>query len=256
MTKLNGKKVFCIITGASQGIGRTIAIEFSKLFHSNSEIKLTARSKNGLQSTSNSIRSINKDIATECIEYDLSNPNFETFKDLVKPKKNVAFDIYVLVHNAGSEGDSKLTKDMSNLQEWQSYMTLNFFSMSLLTSAFLEVNPSGHRLIINITSLAAVQPFKSLGYYCVGKAAREMYLRTLAEENKDLDILNYSPGPVATDMVDRLITKVKDGGVKESFVSMRDNQALVKSENTVAKLIAILEQNKYTSGGRVDYFDN
>uniref|UniRef100_A0A161MAN5 Sepiapterin reductase n=1 Tax=Triatoma infestans TaxID=30076 RepID=A0A161MAN5_TRIIF len=119
----------------------------------------------------------------------------------------------------------------------------------------MDVNTSGHRLIVNITSLAAIQPFKSFGFYCIGKAAREMYLRTLAEENKDLDILNYSPGPVGTDMIDRVIKGIKDEDVRNSFIAMRDNKTLVKLEDTVGKLIDVLEHSKYTSGGRIDYFD-
>uniref|UniRef100_T1HM12 Uncharacterized protein n=1 Tax=Rhodnius prolixus TaxID=13249 RepID=T1HM12_RHOPR len=255
MTKLAGKKAFCVITGASKGIGKKIATEFSKLFDSQSEIRLIARSLIDLKETSNTINSINQKISTQCIEYDLSDPKFDSFKEFVTPKQGSQFDINILVHNAGTEGNSKWANEMSDLEEWQQYMTINVYSMSILTAAFLQVNTAGHRLIVNITSLAAVQPFKSFGYYCVGKTAREMYLRTLAEENKDLDILNYSPGPVGTDMVDRIIKGIKDEDVKNSFIEMRDSKTLVKVEDTVAKLIDVLGNSKYTSGGRVDYFD-
>lgn len=56
-------------------------------------------------------------------------------------------------------------------------------------------------------------------------------------------------------MVDRIIKGIKDEDVKNSFIEMRDSKTLVKVEDTVAKLIDVLGNSKYTSGGRVDYFD-
>lgn len=73
-------------------------------------------------------------------------------------------------------------------------MALNLYSVTALTSEFLKVFNSGQRCVLNITSLCAIKPFKSMGYYCVGKAAREMYFKVLTDENPSLDILNYSPG--------------------------------------------------------------
>jgi len=45
-----------------------------------------------------------------------------------------------------------------------------------------------------MTSLLGIEPYKSVGYYCVGKASREMFFRVLALENPTLNILSYSPG--------------------------------------------------------------
>lgn len=46
-----GKKTFCLITGASQGIGRTLAVAFSQRFSENSTIVLLARTERGLEET-------------------------------------------------------------------------------------------------------------------------------------------------------------------------------------------------------------
>lgn len=75
-------------------------------------------------------------------------------------------------------------------------MNLNLFSVTILTSAFLsEIPDEGvDKVVINITSLAAVQPFSGLGYYCISKASREMFFKMLATENPSLRVLNYSPG--------------------------------------------------------------
>jgi len=75
-------------------------------------------------------------------------------------------------------------------------MLLNLYSVTCLTSVFLSKfnSDTAERCVVNITSLLAIEPFKSVGYYCVGKASREMYFRVLALENPSLNILSYSPG--------------------------------------------------------------
>lgn len=54
--------------------------------------------------------------------------------------------------------------------------------------------------VINISSLCAVEPFKSWGLYCTSKAGRNMLFRVLAAENPALRVLSYGPGPLNTDM--------------------------------------------------------
>jgi len=75
-------------------------------------------------------------------------------------------------------------------------MSLNLYSVTCLTSVFLSKfnSDTAERCIVNITSLFGIEPCKSVGYYCVGKASREMYFRVLALENPSLNILSYSPG--------------------------------------------------------------
>ncbi len=87
--------------------------------------------------------------------------------------------------------------------------------------------PSATELvIINISSLAGIQPFASCGIYSMGKAAREMFHKVLAEEHKvknsGVKVLNYAPGPLDTDMQKQIregpdvdpATKVRDLGEK------------------------------------------
>ena len=72
-------------------------------------------------------------------------------------------------------------------------------------------------LVVNVSSLCAVQAFDSWGIYCAGKAARDMYHAVLAQEltkqaaatvegtaggvsGRKMLVLNYAPGPLDTDM--------------------------------------------------------
>ncbi|MEQ2168059.1 hypothetical protein GOODEAATRI_010587, partial [Goodea atripinnis] len=97
-----------------------------------------------------------------------------------------------------SLGDvSKYVKGFTDMAEVDSYLSLNVSSAMCLTAKVLQAfpqRPGLRRSIINVTSLCALQPFRSWGLYCTAKAAREMMFKVLAEEEPDLRVLSYSPG--------------------------------------------------------------
>jgi len=253
-----GLKTFCLLTGGSQGIGRGFAVEFARKFGVGSHMLLLARSTPGLEQTRSLVKSANSDVNVQIHSVDLGKADLSVFKTILDHEdwKGESFDLMLLVHNAGSVGRAdQLSKDMDDPQEWNRYLSLNLFHVTSLTAEFLRKFPSGHRCIINVTSLCAVKPFKSMGYYCVGKAAREMYFKVLAEENPELDIINYSPGPVDTDMVSGLINQIQDEETRHSFVSMRSSKTLVTVGETTQKVIDLLTSRGYKSGDRFDYFD-
>ncbi|KAJ4444609.1 hypothetical protein ANN_06405 [Periplaneta americana] len=260
-----GQKTYCLITGASKGIGRKFAIEFSGKFASKSLVVLMARSETGLLETKNQIASVNPDIDVIICPVDLSKPNPEEYYSMIQNSlKKIGctatdFDLGLLVHNAGSVGDvSEVTSEMSDPKKWQEYYSLNLFSVVCLNSQFLKIFPEGsakQRTIINITSLCAITPFKSMGYYCSGKAAREMFFKTLAEENPALNVLNYAPGPIDTDMVSEVISRTSDIDVKKMFVEYKETKKLLTVDDTTKRIIEILEKGNFQSGQHVDYYD-
>lgn len=89
-------------------------------------------------------------------------------------------------------------------------MSLNLYSVTCLTSVFLSKfnSDEAERCIVNITSLFGIEPCKSVGYYCVGKASREMYFRVLALENPNLNILSYAPGIIFVNKPNNLFKQV------------------------------------------------
>ncbi|XP_046659744.1 LOW QUALITY PROTEIN: sepiapterin reductase-like [Homalodisca vitripennis] len=253
-----GQRSFCLVTGASQGIGQSFAVEFAHRFAAGSHIVLLARSQDGLNQTKELIQASNPNVTVQVHSVDLSQADTAVFKTILQSDeiKDKDFDLAMLVHNAGSIGKvDQLASDIDDPQEWNRYMSLNLYHVTALTAEFLRKFTSGHRCIINVTSLCAVKPFRSMGYYCVGKAAREMYFKVLAEENSDLDVLNYSPGPVDTEMVADLIKNVQDSETKFQFTTIRDSKSLVTKEQTTQKLAALLTSHKYKSGDRFDYYD-
>ena len=98
----------------------------------------------------------------------------------LNPSSMKKFDEVVIVHNVGSIGNvGQTTTDMTDFDVWRKYYDLNVFSPAVLNGVFTEIfkEKDIKKHVINITSLCGIQPMKSLGYYCSGKAAREMYFK-------------------------------------------------------------------------------
>ena len=116
--------------------------------------------------------------------------------------------------------------------------------------------------IVNISSLAAVQAFESWSVYCAGKAARDMYHKVLAEEQKkspcrdNFRVLNYAPGPLDTNMQKEIRENpLVDKPTQEYFVQMKENNQLVSPDTSADKLVTLLSSGTFDSGAHVDYFE-
>lgn len=250
------RSTFMVITGASQGIGKNLAIEFSRLLTPESTVLLLARTLSKLESTKKEILENNPTLNVKVLSADLSKPNIDQYDEIFAPfTSEKKFELYFIVHNAASVACQTPAAEMRDLNTWNEYMTLNLYSVALLTSAFLKHFKDGERCLLNITSLAASVAFKGMAFYCVGKASREMYFKTLAEEDPSLNILNYSPGPIKTDMLEEIANKCCNTDTKTAFTDMINKDSYVKMEDTVEKVIDVLGRRCYTSPGRVDFYD-
>lgn len=255
-----------LVTGASQGIGEYWAIEFSKKLAKNSLVVLWARSEKGLEDTKAKILQVNPSVSVQIHSIDLSSAKGSDYVQYLAQFSPSQYDLYFLVNNAGTVGDvNKYTADMNDEVEWKNYLDLNVVSFISLTSSFVSRfmtsskqdsrTPAPEVSILNVTSLAAIQPLPSLGFYCVGKAARESYLSVLATEYPKLNILSYSPGPIHTDMVETILTQTRSPELRSGYSAMRDGNSFVTLEATTEKVMAALQDRSYVTGGRIDFYD-
>lgn len=121
----------------------------------------------------------------------------------------------VLVNNAGSVGHVSFANDLPSLAKLRSEMDFNATSAIWLSSRFSAIfgahkasqpdlvpscetvvmNDAPHvsgNIVINISSLAALQPFESWSGYSAGKACREMFHRYLLDTNSLLPVIALS----------------------------------------------------------------
>ena len=116
--------------------------------------------------------------------------------------------------------------------------------------------------IVNVSSLAAIKPFETWSIYCAGKAARDMYHKTLAEELKtksnirSVKVLNYAPGPLDTNMQKEIREgKLVDKNTQEFFINMKKENQLVDLMVSASKLISAMSSRPFENGDHLDYFD-
>lgn len=256
---LRDKLAYLLVSGASRGIGRTLAIETSRSLRSGSVVVLLARSLEGLEASKSEILSINGDLKVIVKSLDLTKPSVEEFDEIIASSfdNSVIFDLVIAIHNVGTLGDiTKWVKDISSYEELEPYFSVNVHAPTLLNNRFLKVVPSStKKLIVNITSKAAIAPFKSFGFYCMGKAAREMYFRILAEEEKEILVLNYSPGPVESDMTVYAQNSSVSNETSDMFKNLRTTGTILTTEQTTKRFLEVIAKGNYKSGDHVDYYD-
>ncbi|XP_056259984.1 sepiapterin reductase a [Seriola aureovittata] len=256
-------RALCIITGASRGFGRTAAREMSRRMKPRSVLVLVARTGDDLRSLQAELAESEEGragLVAECVAADLGQA--EGVESVVRASKErfcQDIDHIILVNNAASLGDvSRYTKSFTNMAEVNSYLSLNVSSCLCLTASILQAfpqRPGLRRTVINISSLCALKPFRSWGLYCTGKAARDMMFKVLAEEEPDLRVLNYSPGPLDTDMLTEARTRTVDPTLRKSFTDMFAQGQVLTCEQSCAKLMKLLLDDSYTSGDHVDIYD-
>lgn len=256
---------FLTVTGASQGIGRTIAIDFAKQFVKDCTIVLMARSGPGLSETQSQINQLNKNIDVHVFPIDLSraeNKHYEEIFDKVLSKTDTTkIENAVIIHNAGYVGTLDETTKLTDLGAWKKYYEMNLFSAVVLNSVFLTkmsekmTNLAKKFTVVNISSLCGSQPFKNMSMYGSAKAARNLFFKVLAEERPDVTVLNYSPGPVDTAMVEEVISNVKDVDIKKVFTGLKEEKTILSTSQTVRKFLEVLEKGEFKSGDIVDYYD-
>lgn len=256
-------RALCIITGASKGFGRTIAKELSRCVKPGSAFVLTARSGGELRTLQAELAESDAGKAGLEVRYVVADLGLaEGLEKVTKEAQAVApahIEHVILINNAGSLGDiSRFTKSFTDMAEVNSYLSLNVSSFLCLTAQFLQAfpqRPGLRRTVINISSLCALKPFSSWVLYCSGKAARDMMFRVLAEEEPDLRVLNYAPGPLDTDMQLEARSKSGDALLRKSFNEMFNQGQLLSCEESCSKLMKLLMENSYTSGAHVDFYD-
>lgn len=169
-----------VITGASQGIGRHIALKFAK--ETQRTLILIARSETGLRETRDLIKQTagNRVVTVPCDASDISDVNsFSLNEEIPKPA--------IIINNAGNFLLKPLYQTTS--REFHEQLEANLFTAVNITNRFLpQIKKRSRGLIINICSVSALHGLPESGAYSSAKHALLGYTRSLREELKSTDI--------------------------------------------------------------------
>lgn len=202
MDSLKLKDKTALITGASRGIGRSIALGFAA---EGARVAVTARTTQDLDSLVQQIRALGREAVA--IPADLLE--LSTVPGLIGLAERELGSLDILVNNAGLGGSSNPKPVIEFDDEfWNRSLALNLTAPYLLCKAVLPsmIEREGGR-IINIASLASRTPQIHGVAYATSKHGMLGLTRTLALEiAKDGITVNaICPGPVQTEMNDRRI---------------------------------------------------
>jgi NAD(P)-dependent dehydrogenase (short-subunit alcohol dehydrogenase family) len=198
MNKLRGKNI--LITGASQGLGRELALAFAG--EGAAALSLVARHAGAIESVRDEVRKIAPDTRVVAIEADVSKP--KDIERLIATTLD-AFGgrLDVLVNNASTIGPSPMPYLLDYpLEDFRNVLETNLIGPFLLTKGVLPAMIENGGSIINVSSDAGSTGYPGWGAYGISKFGVEGMSQTWASELEDTDVrVNWvDPGNMNTAM--------------------------------------------------------
>ena len=184
-----------LITGASGGIGRAVAIEFAK--HKYNIIGCAKTNAKGLAETKKTI----EDTGVKCYTSICDITNENAVIDFISSSTKEIGSVDILVNNAGISFIG-LIQDMS-IDEWNNVINTNLTSVFLMSKhiiPYMLKEQKGH--IINISSVWGNIGASMEVAYSASKGGLNSFTKALAKELAPSNILvnAISPGFINTEM--------------------------------------------------------
>lgn len=188
-----------VITGASQGIGRALALAAAKR---GAKVLAAARSEELLRALADEAQAAGAPLATVAADVTAA----EDRRRMTEAAQRHFGGADVLVNNAGIGATGHFAE--CSPERLRKIMEVNFFGLTETTRAFLPLLRQGRRpAIVNISSIAGKRAIPARSEYSASKFAVQGFSEALrAELAKDgIDVLVVCPGLTQTNFSQNMI---------------------------------------------------
>ncbi|WP_163101466.1 3-oxoacyl-[acyl-carrier-protein] reductase [Peribacillus alkalitolerans] len=235
--RLQGKAA--LVTGASRGIGREIALELAR---EGADVAVNfAGSEAKANEVVDEIKAMGRNaIAIQC---DVSDSTAVT--EMIQKSLDTFGKVDILVNNAGITKDNLLMRMKE--EEWDTVINTNLKGVFLCTKAItrsMMKQRSGR--IINVASIVGVSGNAGQANYVAAKAGVIGFTKTAAKElaSRNITVNAIAPGFITTDMTDKLTDEVKEAMLSQIPL------ARLGEPKDIARVVAFLasEDSAYMTG--------
>jgi 2-dehydro-3-deoxy-L-rhamnonate dehydrogenase (NAD+) len=193
-----------IVTGANQGLGKTIAMSFVQ---AGASVLLVARGEEKLRATQQELAPLatQPGQAVHMVVGDVSDPL--SCAAIVRQAQALLPDITILVNNAGVYGPMGPIEDVV-WDDWVAAIQINLFGTVLMCREVIPpMRARGYGKIVNLSGGGATAPLPRISAYAAAKAAIVRLTETFAIELGDahIDINAIAPGALNTRLLDEVL---------------------------------------------------
>jgi NAD(P)-dependent dehydrogenase (short-subunit alcohol dehydrogenase family) len=222
----------CIVTGASQGIGRAIA---RRLADEGAHVLLLARSLDGLRESARRCGDNATVLALDVTGRDAPERIAET------AAKHLP-EVDVLINNAGISASRPL--ETLTADDFQAHLDIHLLAPLRLMQQFVPgMARRGHGTVVNVASIAGRRPTPTNAAYSVAKAAELNLTRAFADHYaaQGVRINAVNPGPVETPLW------VAPGGLADQIAARQG----VTAQDVLAGARAATPQGRFGTADEV-----
>ena len=225
---------YALITGASKGIGRSIARVLAEKKY---DLLLVARSSDEPETVAPELRTT-YGVQAHYLATDLSKQG--SALEVFQWCKDNQYNISILINNAGYAVWGPI--ETLPLEDEQKMLRVNMDAPVALCHYFLpQLKQQKAAYIMNVASTAAYQAVPTLSLYAASKAFVLLFTRGMRQDLKgsNVSVTCLSPGPVNTNFVDRAgMQAIKE--TAEKFGMMPDEVARIAVKGMFAKKAEIV----------------
>ena len=192
-----------LVTGASRGIGKTIALELASLVYN---LAITGRDITSLEKAASEIQTLG--VKVHCIAVDLAE--VDSYETVVEQTVSAFGGIDILVNCAGLSHAGPFYDASPEL--WDKIFAVNAKAPFFISKAALPyLKKSEKPIVINIASVVGFKGYANQSVYASSKHALTGFTKVFAKEVQPFGIRVHliSPGGVATEMVKQMRPDIK-----------------------------------------------